>query len=222
MGRCSIASISRRGRLNTLTMLTMAGRIILPNLVIVVCLFVVVVILPRQVCISSQPIQSRNRSRTEHTTHSRRSCPSGQAALRIGVFLFSQVALADIPRRGILSILVSLSGLFSLTIIVGLVILAVPLQPIRFIVSRKAGRSTISMARSRATQSILPSEYNPSMVRAGRRLAPPMKSNNPTKSRQDGRATRPSLQSRTFHNTQSRRRYREIDKTCSGQRVAAL
>ena len=221
MGRGSIASITRRDRLNTVTWITTAGRIILPSLVVLVCLFVAV-ILARLVCIFGPPIQSRNRSRTENSSLSRRDCASSQAALRIGICLFSQFALSGIHRHGILTILVSLPCLFSQTIIVGLFILAVPRQPIQPSVSRKAGRSTISRERSRATQSILPSGYNLFMVRAGRCLAPSLESNNHTTSRNDGRARWPSLPTRTSHNAQSRIHYRGIDKARNGQRAAAL
>ena len=153
-----------------------------------------------------------------------------RSALRIEICLFGHFALANISVGGSLVIPVSLPGLFSLTVIVGLVVLEIPCHPIHPSVSRKASHSTISRKRSRATQSIPPIGYNLSRVRDGGRLAPSQKSNNPTHPRGagggwgvlDNRSIQPSLRSRTFHTMLSGIQYRKIDKTCDGRREAAL
>ena len=79
----------------------------------------------------------------------------------------------SISIRGNIVTLVSLPGLFSLTAVVGLVILEVPCQPGQPSSSRQDSRPIIFRNRSRATQSIMHSEYNLSKVRAGGRLGHP-------------------------------------------------
>ena len=222
VGWGGIASITRRARLDTVTRLTMEDRPRLPGLVSLVSL-VVVVILARLVCIFSPPIHSMNRSRTEHTSLSLRDRPSSHTSRPTQCNLPTQPSHpVSISSHGSIVILVSLPAVFSLTIIVGLVILAIPFQPIHPSVSRQSRHSIISSRLSRDTQSILPSEYNLSVAGAGGCLASPLKSNNPTQSREDNRSTHPMLPNRIFHNTQSRIHYRKIDKPCNGWREAAL